>query len=371
MSTGAKYWRFQYSFNGKRPRIALGVYPDVGLAEARELRAKHRKQVRDGLDPAHQRKKDALKRHIHASGTLEKMTREWHEVKRSGWSPGHAHDVIARFERDIFPQLGNIPIAQIDPQDVLVVIRQIEARGAPELARRALQNIGRVCRYAIATGRADRDPTFRLTEALKPIRPSHYAALDPDDLPEFVVRLRSNDARLYPVTLLATELLMLTFVRTGELIGARWDEFDLAESRWLIPGERMKMGKAHIVPLSRQALKILKQLQRQFGHREFVFPHSRDPRRHMTKNTILKAIERMGYKGRMTGHGFRALAMSAIKEKLGYRHEVVDRQLAHAPVSKVDRAYDRARFLDDRKQMMQDWADYIDKCHVDGVKDAL
>ena len=237
------------------------------------------------------------------------------------------------------------------------VLRKIEDRVAHESTRRALQYCGQVFRYAIVTERAERDITADLRGALRPFKRGHYAAFEADDLPEFLEALERNDARLFPQTRAATRLLLLTFVRTSELIEAAWAEFKLDECEWIIPAERMKMRRPHIVPLSRQAVAILRELKALTGYGAWVFPNQIHSQKHMSNATVLGALKRLGYKGRMTGHGFRALAMSAIKERLGYRHEVVDRQLAHAPGSKVDAAYDRAKFLDERRRMMQDWAD--------------
>jgi integrase len=241
------------------------------------------------------------------------------------------------------------------------MIRKIEKRGALELARRATQMCGQIFRYAIVTGRAERNPAIDLKGALKPMRKGHYAAFDVDELPTFIRCLNLNQARLYVPTINAVKLLMLTFVRTSELIGATWDEINLETGEWIIPAERMKMRRPHIVPLAKQAVAILEEQKRLSVYGDLVFPNQVTPRKHMSNCTILGAIKRLGYKGQMTGHGFRALAMSSVKEKLGYRHEVVDRQLAHAPRSKVDAAYDRAKFLSDRRVMMQEWADYLDK----------
>ncbi len=362
MPTGSKYWRMQYRYEGKRPRLSFGVYPEVGLAEARDRRDLNRRLLRDGVNPAVHHRQEKRRRKLAAADTFELLAREWHTTNLSQWTPAHGRDIIQRFEKDIFREIGNEPINSLQAPDIIEVIRRIEARGAGELARRALQNIGRVYRYAIVTGRAETDPTYRMSEALKPQLKTHYAALESEELPNFVRALRANRARLFIHTLYATELLLLTFVRTGELIKATWDEFDLDEAEWRIPAKRMKMRRDHIVPLSRQVIERLKELQSVSAGRLYVFPHYSDPQKHLSNNTILKAIERLGYKGRTTGHGFRALAMSTIKEKLGYRHEVIDRQLAHQPHSKVDRAYDRAQFLDERRVMMQEWADYINAC---------
>jgi integrase len=261
---------------------------------------------------------------------------------------------------DIFPAIGNRPITEINAPELLAALRKVESRGALEIAKRLCQTCGQVFRYAIATGRATKNPVPHLKDALKPMIKGHYAAIEIDDLPLFLETLNTNDARLYLTTRIAIRLMLLTFVRTGELIGARWEEFNLEESVWVIPAERMKMRNEHVVPLSTQAIALIEQLKPISGQRTFLFPNQARPNDHMSNNTILGALKRLGYKGKMTGHGFRALAMSTIKEKLGYRHEVVDRQLAHAPKNKVDAAYDRAKFLGERKIMMQRWADYLD-----------
>lgn len=366
MPTGAKYWHFQYRYGGKRPRICFGVYPEVTIQDAREKRDTSRKLLRDGINPAVHNKREKLHRTIAASNTFELIAREWHENKKEAWTTGHAKNVLLRFERDVFPKIGPFPLTDVTPPDLLATIRNIEARGASSLARRTLQNIGRVYRYAIATGRAQSDPSYKLSEALRPVKSTHYNAIEIDELPEFICTLRQNKARLFIHTLYATELLMLTFVRTGELIQATWDEIDFDDRLWRIPADRMKMRRDHLVPLSSQALALLSELRDLSAGRKYVFPHYSDPRKHMSNNTVLHALSAMGYKGRMTGHGFRALAMSSIKEKLGYRHEVIDRQLAHAPTNKVD----RAQFLEERTRMMQDWANYVDKCRIKGVEDA-
>lgn len=360
MPNGSRYWRFKYRFAGKEKRLALGVYPEVSLQQAREKHIQARRLLEEFIDPAAARKEARAAALLKAGITFELVAREWHEAYKERWSEGHGLTILHRLEMDIFPQIGSRPIGQISAPELLKSIRRIEDRGAHEMARRATQICGQVFRYAIVTGRAERNPAEDLKGALRPFRKGHFAAFESDALPAFLHKLDRNDARLYPQTKLAVKLLMLTFVRTGELIGATWDEFSLDEGLWIIPAERMKMRRAHIVPLSRQAILILHQLRELAGNRPYILPSQIDPRKHMSNNTILKALERMGYKGEMTGHGFRALAMSAIKEKLGYRHEVVDRQLAHAPRSKVDAAYDRAQFLGERAVMMQRWADYID-----------
>jgi integrase len=360
MPNGKKYWRLKYRYSGKEKVLALGVYPEVSLAEAREKRQKARKLLESGADPSFAKQDEKRVAAQNAGNTFEMVAREWHERQKARWTLRHARDILHRLEMDVFPDLGKRPIADITAPHVLDVLRQIEKRGAHEIAKRAMQTSGQVFRYAIVTGRAERNPAADLKGALEPVKHGHFAALGADELPAFLQVLAKNDARLYVQTRFAIQLMMLTFVRTSELIGVRWTEFDLENSQWVIPAERMKMRKPHIVPLSKQAVAILEELKKLTGQWEWVFPNKPRPRKHMSNNTILVALKRLGYKGRMTGHGFRALAMSTIKEKLGYRHEVVDRQLAHAPRNKIDAAYDRAAFLDDRRKMMQEWADYLD-----------
>ncbi len=362
MPNGTKSWRMKYRYLGKEKRLVFGVYPIVSLADAREGRDRAKKLLAQGNDPS-EAKKDGKQEAIrNAENTFKAVALEWHENQLARWTPHHALNVMRRFDVDIFPYIGSRPIVEIDPPELLEVLRRIEKRGALDVTARVKQICGQVFRYGIATGRCQRDPSADLKGALKVNRTTHFACLDIKEMPEFLDRLEKNDARLFHRTRRAIRLLMLTFVRTNELINATWDEFDLDNAIWEIPGWRMKMRNPHIVPLSRQALALLREQKEETGHlnTNWIFPSQIKPRDSMSNNTILFAIGRMGYKKRMTGHGFRALAMSNIKEKLGYRHEVVDRQLAHAHRSKIDRAYDRAQFLDERTTMMQEWADYID-----------
>lgn len=360
MPNGSKYWRLKYRYLGKEKKMAFGVYPETSLAEAREMRDAARKLLKAGTDPSYAKQEEKRKLRKNAETTFEGVAREWHKHKLEGWSKAYGAELLHRMENDLFPEIGKLPIADITAPRLLDAIRLIEKRGAHEIARRALQTSGQIFRYGIVTGRAERNPAADLKGALKPFKHGHYAALESKDLPAFLQTLEANEARLYAYTRNAVKLLLLTFVRTSELINATWDEFDLEAGVWSIPAERMKMGNPHIVPLSRQALNILKEQKKLTCESPWVFPNQIRPKKSMSNNTVLMALKRMGYQGRMTGHGFRALAMSTIKEQLGYRHEVVDRQLAHAPRNKVDAAYDRAKFLDERKKMMQHWADYLD-----------
>lgn len=357
---GSKYWRLKYRIHGLEKLLALGVYPEISLAKARERRAEARELIDRDIDPSQEKKKKKALSKVSSENTFEAIAREWHDNRKSRWSKGYAKGVMTRLETYIFPEIGSYPIDQIEPPLLLQTIRKIENRPAIEIAKRQLQKCGEIFQYAIACGKAVRNPSADIKGALKPQKTTHYAAIDIKELPEFLQILARNDARLYRTTRNAVRLLMLTFVRTSELIGASWDEIDFEAKEWAIPAERMKMRKPHIVPLSDQAIEILKDQKEVAGHWPLVFPSTVRPKQSISNNTILSAIKRMGYQGRMTGHGFRALAMSGIKQELGFRHEVVDRQLAHTPKNKVDKAYDRAGFLKERKKMMQEWADYID-----------
>lgn len=360
MPNGSKYWRLKYRFNGKDKRLALGVFPEVSLAVARDKRDTARKLVAEGTDPSFARKEAKRQRVLRSIHTFESVARAWHKDHQVRWDAHYSANIIRKFELDIFPHIGNRPVAEITPLELLEAIKKIEKRGAYEVARRCLRLCGQVYKYAIPNGLAERNPAADLTGALTPYKKTHFAALDIKELPGSLQALECNDARLYQQTRNAVRLLMLTFTRTRELIEATWDEFDLEQGTWEVPAARMKMRKPHIVPLSTQAIEILREQKELAGKWKWVFPNQVRPVNSMSNNTVLFAIGRLGYKGKMTGHGFRALAMTTIKEKLGYRHEVVDRQLAHAHRNGIDAAYDRAQFLDERKKMMQEWADYLD-----------
>lgn len=358
---GSKLWHFKYRYDRREKKLSIGPYPLVSLAEARDFRDDAKRKLRAGLDPSAEKAAAKKQRLEKAENTFDKQAWEWYEHNLTGWSKNHANTVSTRLKQDILPQIGRMPITDVKALDLLAMVRKIEAREAYEVARRSLQYCGQIFRFAILHGRAEINPTPNLKGALKSVPKGHYAAFDSRELPAFLEKFHRNDARLFPITRLALELMMLTFVRTSELIKAEWSEFDFNEAIWRIPAARMKMKRDHLVPLSSQAISILTQLRTLHSNQKWIFPSQIKPRNHMSNNTILTALARMGYRGIMTGHGFRALAMSTIKEKLGYRHEVIDRQLAHAQRNQVVAAYDRAEFLDDRTKMMQDWADYIDK----------
>lgn len=358
LPNGARYWRLKYRYAGKEKLLALGVYSDVSLADARDKRDTARKLLDRGVDPAtEKREQERLRRHK-AANTFEAVAREWWETKRPAWSATHSAAALNRLENDLFPRVGSRPIVEVQPPELLDALRAIEKRGALEIAKKALVISGQVFRYAIATGRAKTDPTRDLRGALKTRETRHYAALSRTDLPEFLGKLAAYDGNV--LTKHAIRLLLLTFVRTGELRGAKWPEIDLERGEWRVPADRMKMGEEHFVPLSRQAVEVLEEVKKLSGNREQVFPNEHHPMKAMSENTILFALYRMGYRGRATGHGFRATA-STILNEMGFRADVIERQLAHAERNKVRKAYNRAEYLPERKSMMQAWADLLDE----------
>ena len=362
MPNGSKYWRMKYRIHGKEKLLALGVYPETTLSEARDKRDAARKLVTQGTDPSAHKQETKHLAALNAENTFEPLAREWHSKNKAKWKEKHGQDILTRLEKDIFPEIGNLPVRDITAPRLLAAIRKMEERGAHELARRARGTCEQIFAYGIGTGKADRNIALDLRGTLEAFKRGHYAAFDADELPEFLAKLEKNEARPYPQTIRATKLLMLTFVRTSELINATWDEFDFEKKVWNIPAERMKKGRPHLVPLSRQAIELFNEQKEDTSifQTPYVFPSQIEPRKPMSNGTILGAIKRMGYKGEMTGHGFRSLAMSTIKERLGYRHEIPDLQLAHSKGNKIDAAYDRAKFIEERTKMMQDWAEYIE-----------
>ncbi len=366
---GGKWWRWKYRYGGKEKRLSLGVYPDVSLKAAREKRDTHRKQLAAGIDPGHMRKVDKITQA--GAESFEAVAREWHAKFSPGWVASHGDRVLRRLEKDLFPWLGARPIAEIKAPELLTVLRRIESRGAHETAHRAMQNCGQVFRYAVATGRAERDSTGDLRGALAPPKGKHHASIT--EPKQVGALLRAIDAYegLF-ATKCALRLAPLVFVRPGELRQAQWGEFDLEKAEWRIPAERMKMREQHIVPLSRQAVDILRELEpltnRPIAAKpnapRFVFPSARTRERPMSDNAILAALRRMGYaKDEMTGHGFRSMASTLLHEQ-GWNHQVIERQLAHAERNTVSAAYNFAEHLPERRKMMQAWADYLDGLKV-------
>ena len=356
---GSKYWRLRYWIAGKEKTLSLGVYPAVTLKEARGKRDSERKQLSSGLDPSAERKASKRQQRVAAANSFEAVAREWYGKQLHTWVATHAVDVMRRLEGNVFPDLGCRPIAEIEAPEVLDCIAKIEKRGAYDLAHRVLQVSGQVFRYGIAKGYCKRDLSADLRGALTPHKVKHQAAVRPEELPALLSAIDGYEAIGDRQTRLALQLLALTFVRTGELIGAVWEEIDAAAALWVIPAARMKMKTEHIVPLSNQSLAILEELKGLCGGSRFVFP-GRNRDKPISNNTMLFALYRLGYKGKMTGHGFRAVASTILNEQ-GYNRDVIERQLAHCERDEVRGAYNRAEYLPQRRTMIQDWANYLDK----------
>ena len=364
---GARYWRLDYRFNGRRNTLAFGKYPEISLVKAREMREAARELINSGIDPSDAKRDARISSVSAAANTFEVVAREWHENKSESWQPRTAANVLHRLEKDVFPIIGKYPITDIKAPVMLNLLRQIENRGAIDMAKRQAQVCGQIFRYAIACGKAENDPVPNLRGALKAKSKGHHAAITPDELPDFIRAFEKIEGRMYAPTRIMFRLMMLTFVRTSELTTTEWSEIDLDKEDWVIPWTRMKMGKKKLNPrkvdhhvfLPNQGWDLLRELHQYTGNNKYLFPNTRDHEKSATNFGILAAVKRMGYSGKMTGHGFRSLAMGVIKERLGYRHEVVDRQLSHASGDTYGEAYDRAMFLKERKKMMQDYADYL------------
>lgn len=357
---GSRWWRWDYRrpVTGKQNTLSFGTYPDVSLAYARERRAEARRQVAAGIDPGEHRKAEKAAGQERSANSFEVVAREW--LGKQGWVDKYRIKIIAWMENDVFPWVGSRPVAELTAPDFLRVARRIEDRGAIESARRIMQNCGQVMRYAVATGRADRNPVADLRGALaSPVERHHAAITDPKQLGGLLRAIDdySGDA----VTRAALRLAPLVFVRPGELRHAEWSEIDLEKAEWNIPARKMKMREPHLVPLSSQAIEILRELQPLTGGRQYVFPGGRSPKRPLSENAITAALRRMGFdKDTMTGHGFRATARTLLDEELGWRPDLIEHQLAHAVRDPNGRAYNRTSHLAERKKMMQAWADYLD-----------
>jgi integrase len=362
---GGKLWRWAYDFGGKEKLMSFGRYPDVPLALARERHGEARKLLATGVDPMAQRKADKTAKEASSTNSFQSIASLWLEHWQDGKSPRHVDYVKRRIEADILPCLGARPIAEIEAPELVAMTKAIEQRGARDIAKRALETTGQVFRYAIAHGHARRNPAseIRSSDILKSARKVNYARVDAKELAPLLKAIEVYKGT--PVTRLAIRLLSFTFVRTSELIGAKWAEFDLEGARWDIPAARMKMRTPHIVPLARQAVEVLEMLRSLTGESEWLFPGDRSPKKPMSNNTILKALERMGYKGRMTGHGFRGLASTILHEQ-GFNHDHIELQLAHAPRNAVSAAYNHALYLEPRTKMMQDWADFLERTQRGG-----
>ena len=363
---GGKWWRLKYRFDGKEKRISLGTYPDTSLASARDKRDAARKLLAAGVDPGEHRKAEKAAGDDRAANSFEVVAREWLGKHSPTWAASHGDKIAARLERDLFPWIGRRPIADITAKDLLATINRITDRGAIETAHRALQNCGQVFRYAIVTGRADRNPATDLRGALPPVKPSHHAAiLEPAAIGGLLRAIDGYQGGF--ITKCALRLAPLVFVRPGELRQAEWAEIDLDAAEWNIPADKMKTGEPHLVPLAPQAVAILRDLYALTGRGRYVFPSVRTASRPMSDNAVLSALRRMGFaKDEMTGHGFRAMARTVLDEVLHFRPDYIEHQLAHAVRDPNGRAYNRTAHLAERRKMMAAWADYLDQLRDSG-----
>jgi len=365
--TGGKWWRQKYRFEGKEKLLSLGIYPEVSLKDARQRRDDARKQLANGIDPGQNRKAMKSAKADRAANSFEVIAREWFQKKSPGWAKSNSSKIIARLEKDAFPWLGDRPIADITPPELLKTLRRVEGRGAVETAHRIKSYCSQIFRYAIATGRAERDPSADLKDALETPKLNHRSAItEPKLVGQLLRALKDYQGTL--VTRSALQLAPLVFVRPGELRQAEWSEIDLDKAEWNIPAEKMKgwvrkgITSAHIVPLSKQAVEVLSELQPLTGSERFVFPSARSKDRPMSDNAVLSALRRMGFaKEIMSGHGFRAMARTILDEVLHVRPDYIEQQLAHAVRDPLGRAYNRTTHLTERREMMQQWADYLDQ----------
>jgi len=354
--SGGKYWQLKYRVDGKEKIFSLGIFGEVTLAEAREKASTARKLVKAGIDPSQQKKLQKLEAKINRENSFRAIAMEWHEHNLHRWTQKHAKNVLTRLERDILPHLGNRPITAILPAELLSILRKVEERGAIDLTHRLFQVVSQIFRFAVATTRAERDITADLRGALKTQKKQHLAYLKESELPDYLEKLGNYHGD--DQTKNALRFLLHTFVRTGELRGARWAEIDFPKAEWRIPPERMKMRELHIVPLSQEVVAILEEQRRISGNYEHVFPNRNRPKEGISENTILFALYRLGYHGRATAHGFRATASTILNER-GFRSEIIERQLAHGERNQVRASYNHAQYLQERREMMQWWSSFI------------
>ena len=365
-AAGSRYWRLKYRIAGKEKRLALGVYPAVSLKEARDLASQARQVIQAGEDLAEQRKAAKAKAAHDAVHTFRAVAHEWIEHQSARWEPLTRERITASLEANVLKALGAKPLSSIKPLEVMNAVKAVEARGAAEQAGRVLQRVKAIFRWAVIHGRLDTNPMLDLmpAEILKPREVKHRAALDAKELPAFLAKLDAYDGD--PHTVHALRLLMLTATRPGELRGARWAEVDMDAALWVIPAERMKMRQEHRVPLSRQALELLRSMQQLSGDRDLVFPSPFYPSKPLSENTFNSAMARMGYKNLATAHGFRAL-FSTVANETGWRADVIERQLAHKERNEVRAAYHRSTYIAERTQLLQWWADYLEGCKTGNV----
>ncbi|MDU4175668.1 MAG: tyrosine-type recombinase/integrase [Serratia liquefaciens] len=360
---GSKYWRLKYRFVGKEKMLSIGVYPDVSLADARQKRDEARKVLAAGGDPGEVKKADKLAQKLSTENTFEAIAREWHKQKADRWSLRYRDEIIDTFEKDIFPYLGRRPIAEIKPMELLETLRRLEKRGALEKMRKVRQRCGEVFRYAIVTGRAEYNPAPDLATALATPKKTHFPFLTAEELPYFIRDLAGYTGSV--ITKTATQIIMQTGVRTQELRFARWEDIDFEKRLWEIPPEVMKMKRPHIVPLSEQVVELFQSLKPITGMYPLVFIGRNDRTKPISKESVNQVIELLGYKGRLTGHGFRH-TMSTILHDQGFNSAWIETQLAHVDKNAIRGTYNHAHYLEGRREMMQWYGDYIDNLELGG-----
>jgi integrase len=370
--SGAKLWRFRYRIAGKENIYAIGEYfsdkrtGHVSLDDARKERDRARSLVKEGIHPAHHRQAGRLATHAENANTFEAVAREWIAKKTPGWTAYYLRQVKRFLEADVFPYVGNLPIRNVTAAHLLEIVRRVEGRGAETVALLVRQWASAIFRYAVATLRADTDPAAALKGAIHRPKVEHHKPLSRNQISDFAKALEGYAG--YRTTVIALRLMLLTFVRTVELRGAQWSEIDFDRAEWRIPAERMKMREPHIVPLSRQAVELLRELHTFTGGRGMLFPNYRNPKTCMTATTLNRALERLGFNGKdsigFSAHGFRATASTILNES-GFRPDVIERQLAHAERNKVRASYNQAEYLEERRAMMQQWADLTDEMSKD------
>ncbi len=358
-TSGTKCWRFKYRFAGKEKVLSLGVYPHLSLLEARERRDLAKRNLANDLDPGALKQTQKYEAGQAATNTFQAVACEWHDKNKIKWVPKNAARNLSILERHIFPFIGKITISKVKSSELLHAIRKIEARGNAETAHRVLQICGQIFRYAIATDRANADLSLVLKGALSPVKVKHHASItEPSLIGAFLSDIHGYQGAY--LTQQALKLAPLVFVRPGELRHAEWSEIDFDKAEWRIAAPKMKMKVTHIVPLSNQALQILKEIHEHTGHLQYVFTGVTSTKRPMSENTVNMALRRMGYeKSDMTGHGFRSMASTILHEQ-GWLHDAIERQLAHSDKNKVSAAYNYAEHLPKRRLMMQEWANYLD-----------
>lgn len=354
---GGKLWRWRYRYNGKEQILALGKYPAITLAQARRLRDEARELVESGQHPTRVKQAKKLRRMSDSENTFESIARHWHTHRDGKLNRKYHAQILTRLEQHVFPVIGAVPITEITIPDIVKTIEKIGDKGTIITAKRMKQYIAQIFRFAAQRGLCQHNPASDLKDILPSADQNHHACVDIFDAPELLQKIYERNEDFSKT---AMQMLALTFVRTGELIGAKWEEIDWERKEWNIPAARMKMKRPHTVPLSRQAIEILTKLREKTGDKSFMFYSPASKSKHISNGSVLMALRRMGYQGRMTGHGFRTLASTILNEK-GYRPDIIERQLAHEDADRIRSAYNRADYLSERTQMMQDYADILDQ----------